>query len=190
MRYMLGSLTLILLTGLAAVRSAAAQDETAWDALRGGGHVGLMRHARAPGTDDPPNFRIGDCTTQRNLSAGGRDQAAAVGERLRAHGIDRARVYSSQWCRCLDTAALIDIGPVDELPFLNSLVSYPRESGTMTRAAREWIAAQDLSGPVVLVTHQVNIGALVQQYPAEGEIVVVRPTAAGGLEVVGTIGVD
>jgi broad specificity phosphatase PhoE len=156
-------------------------------ALRMPGHLGLMRHSTAPGSDDPPEFRLGVCTTQRNLSAGGRAQAMAIGARLRASGLTGVRVVSSPWCRTLDTARFMAIGPVEELPALGSLVSYPGESAAMTAQVRRWIQQQDLSRPTILVTHQVNIGALVGAYPDEGDIVVVQRTPAGDLRVVGTI---
>jgi broad specificity phosphatase PhoE len=186
---MLGRLvTLVtLLIGCSIASSVAAQDDALLAALRSGGHVGLMRHARAPGSNDPPEFTLGDCATQRNLSAGGREQAAEIGAYLRRNGIERIRIVSSQWCRCIDTAELLELGPVEALPSLNSLVSYPRERGTMTDETRAWILEQDLSEPLLLVTHQINIGALVRAYPDEGEIVVVRPTADGALDVLGTI---
>lgn len=176
----------IVASWLVAVPSSA-QDESPLAALRAGGHIGLMRHARAPGNDDPPNFTLGDCTTQRNLSSGGREQARAVGSRVREAGLASVRLVSSQWCRCIDTAELLDLGPIEQVPFFNSLVSYPRERAQMTRDAREWILEQDLSAPTIVVTHQVNIGALVRAAPAEGDIVVVRPLPDGRLEVVGTI---
>jgi len=49
--------------------AANAHDDTLWDELRDGGYVILIRHAIAPGTGDAPGFRLGDCSTQRNLSA-------------------------------------------------------------------------------------------------------------------------
>ncbi len=176
-----------LVLGLNGVQDAQAQDAELLEALRSGGYVGLMRHSTAPGSDDPPRFRLGDCETQRNLSDGGRAQAAEIGNRLRASGITQARVLSSQWCRCLHTAELLALGPVEELPILNSLVTFRREGSAMIRDTRAWIVEQDLSTPTILVTHQINIGALVRRYPAEGEIVVIQPTPAGGLHVVGTI---
>ena len=176
-----------LLVGVLLMSGAHAQDDALLEALRSGGHVGLMRHARAPGSNDPPEFTLGDCATQRNLSAGGRTQAAQIGEFLRARGFASMRLVSSQWCRCRETAELLELGPVEALPALNSLVSYPRERDAMTARAREWILEQDLSEPLLLVTHQINIGALVRRYPDEGEIVVVRPTADGTLDVLGTI---
>jgi len=180
-------LSIVLLIAAAVAPYAAAQENDLVTALRSGGHVGLMRHARAPGSDDPPEFQLGDCTTQRNLSIGGREQAQAIGAYLRSAGFDRVRIVSSQWCRALDTAELLDLGPVEALPSLNSLVSYPREHAAMTSATRTWIRMQDLSVPLLLVTHQINIGALVGESPDEGEIVVAKPAADGTLAVLGTI---
>ena len=68
--------------------------------LRAGDHASIVRHALAPGFGDPDNFQLGDFTTQRNLSDAGRGQARAIEDWLRSRGIDRARVYSTQWCRC------------------------------------------------------------------------------------------
>jgi broad specificity phosphatase PhoE len=137
-------------------------------------HVIILRHARAPGTGDPANFRLGDCSTQRNLSDQGRRQAARIGARLRAAGLAETAVYSSQWCRCLETARLLAVGPVVELPALNSFFQSPGEEEKYNRELRAWIAAADLSRPAVLVTHQVNITALTGIFPAEGEILILR----------------
>ena len=137
-------------------------------------HVILLRHARAPGTGDPSNFRLGDCSTQRNLSKAGREQAARIGARLRAAGLAETTVYSSQWCRCLETARNLAVGPVVELPVLNSFFQSPELEQKHTRPLRSWIASADLSRPVVLVTHQVNITALTGIVPAEGEILILR----------------
>src|SRR5688500_16468822 len=90
----------------------AADEAELFEALRTGRAAALLRHALAPGIGDPAEFRLDDCATQRNLSAAGRDQARAIGERLRAQGITQAEVYSSQWCRCLETARLLDLGAV------------------------------------------------------------------------------
>ena len=137
-------------------------------------HMVVLRHARAPGTGDPPNFRLGDCSTQRNLSSEGRKQAARLGERLRAAGLASTTVYSSQWCRCLETALNLAAGPVVELPALNSFFEASDRERGQTEALRAWIASADLSRPVVLVTHQVNITALTGVVPAEGEILILR----------------
>ena len=114
-------------------------------------------------------------------------QAVAIGERLRVGGIARAHVASSQWCRCLDTARLLELGEVEELPFLNSLLNYPGRGSEMTEDLRAWILDQDLGQPTILVTHQVNILQLLRTPAEEGEILVVRVGEAGELSHIGSI---
>ncbi len=80
-----------------------AQPESAWVLLQQGepGYVVMMRHALAPGTGDPAEFKLGECSTQRNLSPEGREQAARIGKAFLRRNIRIARVLSSQWCRCI-----------------------------------------------------------------------------------------
>ncbi len=100
------------------------------------GRVLMLRHAQAPGVGDPPGFRLDDCATQRNLDDSGRRQARALGSRLANAGVATARVYSSQWCRCLETARLLQLGPVSELPALNSFFERSQDrDATSCRAA-------------------------------------------------------
>ena len=173
-----------------AAGATAATDANVWRALRSGEHIALMRHAIAPGTGDPAEFALGDCSTQRNLSAKGRAQAARIGARFRANGIQTATVFTSQWCRCLDTARLLELGPVQEQPVLNSFFRDFDRRERQTQALKAWLASQDLNKPLVLVTHQVNITALTNVYPASGELVIIRRSNAGEISVIGTIETD
>jgi len=76
---------------IVAVTPAAADASVAWEALRKGGYVALMRHADAPGgAGDPAGFKLDDCSTQRNLSERGRADAVAMGAQIRANGISAA----------------------------------------------------------------------------------------------------
>lgn len=169
---------------------ADGNDASLWKALKSGGHVVLMRHALAPGTGDPEDFVLDRCDTQRNLSSDGRAQAKRIGDRIRLTAPAGLRVYSSQWCRCLETAELIGLGAVGELPALNSFFRQAEREPEQTRALTEWIAAQDMDHTLVMVTHQVNITALTGVYPRSGEMVILRRSAAGGLDVTGTIRTD
>jgi broad specificity phosphatase PhoE len=171
------------LVGVPVAFGAVAAD--LWAALRTPGHFALIRHALAPGTLDPPGWRLGDCGTQRNLSGEGRAQAVRMGELFRANGIAAARVYSSQWCRCLDTAALLRLGEVTPQPLLNSFAEDRGRSAPQTDALRGWIAHLDLADPTLLVTHQVAISALTSALAGNGEIVVVKREADGRLTVQG-----
>lgn len=157
-----------------------------WASLRAPDHFALIRHALAPGTFDPPGFRVDECTTQRNLSAEGRNQAVRIGELFRANGIGAARLYSSQWCRCLETATLMKLGDVSPQPLLNSFAQNRDRVVQQTAALRPWIAQLDLAG-TVMVTHQVVITALSEVFPGSGEIVVMRRQPDGRLAVAGRL---
>ena len=51
--------------------------------LEDGGKLIFIRHAYAPGSGDPNNFNLNDCSTQRNLNDEGRKQAEYIGEFFR-----------------------------------------------------------------------------------------------------------
>ena len=119
--------------------ACAAETGRLWDALAGGGHVALMRHALAPGTGDPPSFRIGDCSTQRNLDDTGRAQARRTGGAFRQHQVKVARVLSSQWCRSRETAELLGVGPVETLPALDSLHGRRENEEQQVQAMRRFL---------------------------------------------------
>lgn len=154
-----------------------------WATLRTPGHFALIRHALAPGTLDPPGFKLDDCSTQRNLSAVGRTQAERIGDLFRANGIAAAQLHSSQWCRCLETAALLKLGGVTPQPLLNSFAQNRERATQQTAALRSWLAALELSQPTALVTHQVVISALTETSTASGEIVVMRREPGGSFSV-------
>ncbi|MDP2376013.1 histidine phosphatase family protein [Reyranella sp.] len=174
------------LAGLLLASDGRAQSAP-WASLRAPDHFALIRHALAPGTFDPPGFRVDDCATQRNLSAEGRAQAIRIGELFRANGIAAARLYSSQWCRCLETATLMKLGDVSLQPLLNSFAQNRDRAVQQTAALRPWIAQLELAGPTVMVTHQVVITALSEVFPGSGEIVVMRREPDGRLAVAGRL---
>lgn len=87
------------------------------------GNIIFLRHAFAPGMDangQPAEFKIDDCSTQRNLDSTGVAQATAIGKKFIANDIKFANIYSSQWCRCLETAQLLNLGKVTQETSLNS----------------------------------------------------------------------
>ncbi|MBU2483619.1 MAG: histidine phosphatase family protein [Alphaproteobacteria bacterium] len=172
-------LILFLLPGL-----ALAND---WEALEQPGAMAIMRHALAPGTGDPSEFRLGDCATQRNLDARGREQARRIGEAFRARGIAFRRVLSSQWCRTRETADLLDLGPVSDAPPLNSFFQDFATRERQTRETRALIGSAE--GRLMLVTHQVNISALTGRGTRSGEVLVIRDTD-GEIEILGSILID
>lgn len=157
----------------------ALADEALWRALGEGGLVLLIRHASTEaGTGDPPGFRLGDCRTQRNLSAGGREEAVRLGESLRARRVPLGEVRSSPWCRCLETAQLA-FGQALPWPALSSLYRDSSQQAAQGRAVLDLAAKLPPGGNLVLVTHAYNIRALAGVSPQPAEIVVVRPEPDG-----------
>lgn len=173
------------LLGAAAPAWARASPPTSdrfWDLLREGGCIVLMRHALTePGIGDPPGFRLGDCSTQRNLSAAGREQSRRVGRAFAAAGVSVAEVRSSAWCRCTETADLA-FGRHRLWQPLNSF--FARDGGqAQTREAMQALSGWKKPDNLVLVTHQVNITALTGQSPSMGELFLSRPDGSERLPV-------
>lgn len=186
------ALGLVLCVALVSARSSgAAEQEALWEALRDGAVFAIMRHALAPGTGDPDALDLDDCSTQRNLSDEGRRQAASIGARFVKRGIPRASVYSSEWCRCRETAELMGIGVVEILRPLNSFFRFPERREGQIGALRMWLAENFSKkrgvGPLLLVTHQVTITALTGVYPRSGEVVVARRESDGAITVLGSL---
>jgi len=148
----------------------------------------MIRHALAPGTGDPDHFKIGDCATQRNLNEQGRSQARNIGRWLRSRGIDNVRVFSSQWCRCLETAELIDLGPVSALPALNSFFDRPQDEEPNLAALGVFFSEQPADGAlIILVTHFVTIAGITNESVSSGEGVLMRLTGTDRIEVIGRL---
>jgi len=167
----------------------AGDSEEAWAALVKGGHVALIRHGNAPPGygGDPPGFKIDDCKTQRNLDEQGRGEARALGEAFRNRGVQVDRILSSPWCRCLETARLMAVGPVEE-----SWALVPdRDPSSPVRLLelKEIVSAWRGPGTLVLVTHALTVRALLGFLPIQGETVVLRPGTGGtvGANLVGLI---
>ncbi|MFE4106123.1 histidine phosphatase family protein [Almyronema epifaneia] len=149
----------------------------------------LIRHAFAPGTGDPANFQLNDCSTQRNLSAVGQAQARRTGAAFKQRNIAVRQVLSSQWCRCLETAELMEIGTVQPFAPLNSFFGDRRPQGPQqTAQIRAFMREQTANaGVTVMVTHAVNITALSGASVASGEMVVIQVDRQNQLEVLGQI---
>lgn len=152
---------------------ASHADESAWQAWREGKAVLIMRHALAPGGGDPSGFVLGRCETQRNLNAIGRQQSASLGRSIQQRYQGDVTVYSSEWCRCLDTARLLSVGAVQPLSMLNSFFAGQGSRIDQTRAVLDKFSQYRVPEPTILVTHQVNFTALTSLYPASGESAIV-----------------
>jgi phosphohistidine phosphatase SixA len=176
---------------LASGAANAADESAAWNALRADGNVALIRHASAPGpAGDPADYRLDDCATQRNLSEQGRTEARTLGERFRTQRVKVGKIVSSEWCRCRQTAELMNIGPVEVAPTFNNAFVLNVMRDALNAGARATIGAWRGPGTMVVVTHGQNIMAMLGIHPREGEVIVVAPDPASEnkMRLIGRIG--
>ncbi len=165
----------------AAFTSPAAAADDVWALLKKPGHIVLLRHSNAPGSQAESNdIAFKDCSIQRNLDAEGRAQAGRIGEEFRKRKLLNVRLVSSQYCRAIDTAALMKLEPVAQQPFLNLVYLTDflamREAGNKSRAFMKTIPANQIA---VLVTHEANIKAIAGVMVDSGEMAVVHFDPAG-----------
>ncbi len=180
----------LVLAGMLAAATFSSQrisEDELWAAVADGSHFVIMRHALAPGTGDPDEFSLGDCSTQRNLSDQGREQAQRIGDQFRARGIAAADVFTSQWCRCRDTAEELQLGTVTELPPINSFFRDRSRAGQQTAQLIQWLKARESAQPLILVTHMVNIYALTDTVVASGEFIVFKLSDDDTVALLGSI---
>jgi len=172
-----GQLAAFVLGVLLIVAPGLAGDSSddAWAALAKGGHVALIRHGNAPPGygGDPPGFRFDDCKTQRNLDDAGREQARALGEAFRKHGVHVDRIVSSPVCRCMETGQLMAVGSVE-----TSWALLPDMSSSASRVVtlEEMVSSWRGPGTLVLVTHGLTVGRLTGFTLEQAETLVLRPT--------------
>ncbi len=120
----------------------------------------FMRHALAPGNGDPSNFRIDDCSTQRNLDENGIYQSEMIGKIFKKFEITFTKIFSSFWCRCKDTASFLKIGKFFTHKGLNSFYQgYVNKDETLDELNNLIGKLQIIKGTYLMVTHYVVIEA-------------------------------
>tara|TARA_B100001093_G_scaffold417941_1_gene409038 strand:+ start:1034 stop:1591 length:558 start_codon:yes stop_codon:yes gene_type:complete len=138
-----------------------------------GGKLIFIRHAYAPGSGDPYNFNLNDCSTQRNLNDKGRKQAQNIGKFFKKNKIKIDKVLSSEWCRCKDTAK-IAFNKFSTKNFLNSFYSlkFAKNKNKQVKELRDYIKKFDSKKNLILITHYVLISEVLGYAPSSGEIVI------------------
>ncbi|MCZ6881463.1 MAG: histidine phosphatase family protein [Gammaproteobacteria bacterium] len=128
------------------------------------GNVIFLRHAFAPGMDangQPAKFKIDVCSTQRNLDSTGREQAILIGDKFRQNGIKFEIIYSSQWCRCLETARLLNLGEVTPETSLNSgFKGLFKQVETLAKLRQNLESLNNENQLVLMITHRSVISAI------------------------------
>lgn len=151
-------------------------------AMQDGQHVLLMRHADAPGYGDPQGYQLNQCSSQRNLGERGKKQAQTIGYWIAKQGIQQAKVYSSPWCRCFDTATLLNKGPVTKEAALGSFFDNMSQAQKQTQELMNLIQLerkQHPTTPIIMVTHHVNIESFTGKVLGSGDMILVKVDSSG-----------
>ena len=168
-------LLVIMLVPSAFVRADTLQEPVQAVLAQTGANVVFMRHALAPGYGDPDEFRIEDCDTQRNLDAAGRQQAEDIGRYFREHQITFTAILSSRWCRCTQTAELLNNGHWSEFDGLNSFFQGHVDRQETLNLLKGKLNSLSSADQVLMITHQVVISAVTGISPPSGGLVVYNP---------------
>jgi len=176
---------LLILSFFLCATSSSLANQKELELLNQGGKIIFIRHAYAPGVGDPLNFSLEDCKTQRNLNKQGIEQSILLGEIFQENNISFDKVFSSQWCRCKDTA-LYAFGDYQELKLLNSTFSnkYQKNHSRQMKDLEKLIFnLKEDHGNIIFITHYVIIGGILDYYPSSGEMVITDKS----LKVLGSI---
>jgi broad specificity phosphatase PhoE len=178
--------SLLVVVACAAVVPSVHATDAVWDALRAPGSVVVLRHSYAPGGFDPPDARLDDCSTQRNLDEQGRAQAVRVGEAFKRNGVEVGKILSSPRCRCLDTARLA-FGRVEAWNVLQGSLNDENLRRRLVAQINDVIATHRDGPPLVLVTHGSVVSELTGLNIRMGAFVVLRRGADGRHTVAGEL---
>ena len=141
--------------------------------LEDGGKLIFIRHAYAPGSGDPNNFNLKDCSTQRNLNEDGIKQAKNIGKFFKKNKIKIYKVFSSEWCRCKETAE-IAFNDFSNKNFLNSFYSpeFQKNKSKQVKELSDYVQNFDSKKNLILITHYVLIYEILGYAPSSGELVI------------------
>ena len=148
-------------------------NENLMNQLEEGGKLIFIRHAYAPGSGDPDNFNLNDCSTQRNLSEDGKKQAQLIGFFFKENKIKIDKILSSEWCRCRETA-FIAFEDFETKDFLNSFYSikFAKNKKTQVKNLKKYVNKWNSKKNLILVTHYVVISEVLNYAPGSGEIII------------------
>ena len=163
----------ILFIGLLNFTSNALADDKILDSLQEGKKLIFIRHALAPGNGDPDNFKINDCSTQRNLNKKGIDQSILIGDFFKKNKIQIDKVLSSEWCRCKDTAKYA-FKKFEVFQALNSFYDerFAENETKQIKDLKKLINSWSSDKNLVLVTHYVVISSILNVGSSSGELII------------------
>ena len=148
-------------------------NENIVEILKKNNNIIFIRHSLAPGSGDPENINLKDCKTQRNLNSEGIKQSKKIGNFFKKNNIKVEHVFSSEWCRCKDTAyhAFENFKTFDALNSFYSEKFY-KNKNKQIKSLKKFINGWDNNSNLVLVTHYVVILEMLGVGTGSGEIII------------------
>ena len=148
-------------------------DENIVEILKKNDNIIFIRHSLAPGTGDPENVNLNDCKTQRNLNSEGIKQSKKIGNFFKKNDIIVEHIFSSEWCRCKDTA-FYAFESFKTFDALNSFYSekFYKNKNKQIKKLKKFISDWDNNSNLVLVTHYVVILEILGVGTGSGEIII------------------
>ena len=143
------------------------------DLLKNGNKLVFIRHSYAPGNGDPANFKLYDCSTQRNLNQEGITQSKKIGQLFYKNKIQIDKILSSEWCRCKDTAKFA-FNKYTTFEALNSFYDpkFEKNKDKQIRELKNYILNWNNKKNLILITHSVVISEIFNISADSGEIII------------------
>jgi len=148
-------------------------DENIVEILKKNNNIIFIRHSLAPGSGDPENINLKDCKTQRNLNSEGIKQSKKIGNFFKKNNIKVEHIFSSEWCRCKDTA-FHAFNSYNTFDALNSFYSekFYKNKNKQIKKLKKFISEWGNNSNLVLVTHYVVILEILGVGSVSGEIII------------------
>ena len=170
-------------------------DNSLLSALRQGGLNIYFRHeatnwSQGDNVQKADDWLSCDGNEIRQLSDAGRNHAKSTGQAIKSLGIPIGKVIASPYCRTVETARLMRLGPVEASNDVINLrvAEYFGGRAAIVRTAQALLASAPAAGTNNLIVAHGNVAqAATPVYPSEGEGVVFKPDDKGGFQVVGRL---
>ena len=155
------------------INNIAFSSDEIVNSLKKGKKLIFIRHAYAPGNGDPTNFDLKDCSTQRNLNQRGIEQSKIIGSFFKENNIKIDEIFSSEWCRCKDTAKNA-FKSYETFDALNSFYDerFASNKDKQIKDLKNYIKNWNSDKNLVLVTHFVVISSILNIGASSGEIII------------------
>ena len=175
--------------------SAILADEALIEALRAGGYNLYFRHVATDWSQSDDIRESGDWLNcdparMRQLSDAGRADAVAIGKAIRSLKIPVGAVLASPYCRTVETARLMEVGPVQASTGVMNLRASDYFGGrsAIVDSARRLLSTPPQTGHNrVIVAHGNVAREATPAYPSEGEGLVFKPEGDGRFTLIGRV---